>query len=74
MPSWRRPPLAEISSSNITEDGRRFRLFFGILLFFFCLGFMGLFTVSDFPLPVRVIVFIPAWMCMLFLFQAFSST
>ena len=63
-----------MSSSNITADGRRFRLFFGILLFFFCLGFMGLFTVSDFPLPVRVIVFIPAWMAMIFLFQAFSST
>ncbi len=74
MPYWRRPPLAEMSSSNITGDDRRFRLFFGILLFFLSLGFMGLFTVSDFPLPVRAIVFIPAWMCMLFLFQAFSST
>ena len=63
-----------MSPSNITTDGQRFRLFFGILLFFFCLGFIGLFTVSDFPLPMRVIVFIPAWMCFLFLFQAFSST
>lgn len=63
-----------MSSSNITDDGQRFRLFFGILLFFFCLGAMGLLTVSDLPLPVRIIVFLPAWMCMLFLFQAFSST
>ena len=59
---------------NITADGKRFRLFFGVLLFLFCLGFMALFTVSDFPLPVRVLVFVPAWMGMLFLFQAFGST
>ena len=66
--------MTDLSSANITADGRRFRLFFGILLFFFSLGFMGLLTVSDFPLPVRVLVFIPAWMGMLFLFQAFTST
>ena len=60
--------------ANIGEDGRRFRAFFGILCFFFALGLTALLTVSEAPSPLRLVAFIPAWLCMLLLFQAREST
>jgi hypothetical protein len=60
--------------ANIGEDGRRFRAFFGVLCFFFTLGLTALLTVAEAPSPLRLVAFIPAWLCMLFLFQAREST
>ena len=60
--------------ANIGEDGRRFRAFFATLFFFFALGLTALITVAEAPPPVRLVAFIPAWLCMLFLFQAWEST
>ena len=59
---------------NIGEDGRRLRLFFGILLFFFSLGFTALVTVTEMPLVVRVVVFLPAWLSAVCLLQAYEAT
>ncbi len=59
---------------NIEEDGRRFRLFFGILLCCFALGFTALVTVTDSPLPLRAVVFLPLWVGILCLLQAHGST
>ncbi len=59
---------------NIEEDSRRFRLFFGILLCCFALGFTALVTVTASPLPLRVAVFLPLWGGILCLLQARGST
>lgn len=63
------PPLC-----NIGQDGQRFRLFFGILLVIFSLFLAALLSVSAAPLPLRLVVFLPAWIAMLCVFQARAST
>lgn len=59
---------------NIGADGVRFRMFFGILFFAFALMMMALLTVTDAPLPLRLTVFIPAWISALCLLQSKAST
>ena len=59
---------------NIGEDGRRLRLFFGILLSLFSLGFIALVTVTSSPLALRVVVFLPTWLGVLALLEAREST
>ena len=59
---------------NIGEDGRRFRLFIGILLCCFSLGFTALVTVTGSPLPLRAAVFLPLVVGINCLLQARGST
>ena len=65
---------AQLSPTNIGFDGQRFRLFIGIIIFFFAIGLAGLLTVADMPLPIRLAVFLPAWISALSLLQAHAST
>ncbi len=65
---------ARPSPTNIGFDGQRFRLFIGVIMFFFTIGLAGLLTVTAMPLPIRLAVFLPAWISALFLLQAHGST
>ena len=56
--------------SNIDDDGQRFRMFFAVLLFFFAPCLTAIVTVAEAPLPLKLAVFVPAWLCTLFFFQA----
>ena len=64
----------DASMRNIASDGVRIRAFFGVLFFVFALGMMALLTVVDAPLPLRLTVFVPAWISALSLLQARSRT
>ena len=60
--------------ANIGPDGRQFRLFIGVIAFFFTFGLAALLTVPGMPLPLRVAVFVPAWISAISLLQAHGST
>ena len=64
----------QTSPTNIGLDGQRFRLFIGVIMFLFAIGLAGLLTVTDMPLPIRLAVFLPAWISALSLLQAHAST
>ncbi|MFH1567198.1 MAG: hypothetical protein ABIL09_04300 [Gemmatimonadota bacterium] len=66
--------MTQAPPCNIGADGRRFRLFFGILLFLFSCFLAALLSVWGAPLPLRVVVFLPAWCSGLCLFQARAGT
>ena len=69
-----KPATSSEDLGNIGEDGRRFRIFIGILLCCFSLGFTALVTVTDSPLPLRAAVFLPLVVGINCLLQARGST
>ena len=60
--------------ANIGPDGRQFRVYIGVIAIFFTFGLAALLTVAGMPLPLRVTVFVPAWISALCLLQAHGST
>ena len=60
--------------ANIGPDGVRFRMFFAVLFFCFTLMMTALLTVTGAPVPLRMFIFIPAWISALCTFQALSRT
>lgn len=60
--------------ANIGADGRQLRLFIGVIACFFTFGQALLLTAFDMPLPLRVSVFVPAWITALCLLQVRGST
>ena len=58
--------------ANIGPDGKQFRLFIGVIAFFFTFGLAAL--LAGMPLALRLAVFVPAWISTLSLLQAHGST
>ena len=65
---------AVVPPTNIGADGRRFRVFIGVIFVFFAMGFAGLPTVPVMPWPLRLTVLLPAWISAMCLLQAHTST